>query len=218
MTLNRIIRTWLFIFGLSFFLREDVVKLFAHPYYGMHDKEAHGADNQEIHEPIGVKQGGEGLPGEQRSGFGFMHHVGGKGDAGALVALGAYVSVAADGVQRGVVMGDGGNGLTSVALAAGEVAPAGVHVPGLLRVAFHTGPHFVEFDPPMSISQKATYPEFRTLGTIREGGPEHPGDAHKRAHAPRLSFVFFVIPGRVLTVFVSPERGGHFFLGRGRRG
>jgi len=114
-------------------------------------------------------------------------------------------------------MGDGGNGLTPVALAAGEVAPAGVDVVGLLRVAFHTGPHFVEFDPPMGIGQKGAYPEFRTLGTIGEGGPEHPGDAHKRAHAPGLSFVFFVISGRALTVFVSPYRGGHFFLGRGRR-
>ena len=73
-------------------------------------------------------------------------------------------------------MGDGGNGLTPVALAAGEVAPAGVHVPGLFGVAFHTGPHSVESDPPMGISLKGAYPEFRTLGTVREGGPEHPGD------------------------------------------
>jgi hypothetical protein len=83
---------------LSLFLRENVVKLFAHPYYGMHNEETQSADNQKIHEPIGVKQRGEGLPGRPRSGFGFMHHVGSKGDAGALVALGAYVGVAADGV------------------------------------------------------------------------------------------------------------------------
>jgi hypothetical protein len=195
-----------------------MVKLLAHPYCGVHDKEAHGADNQEIHEPVGVKQGGEGLPGLQRSGFGFMDHVGGKREAGTLVALGAHVSVAPDGVHRGEVMGDGGNGLTPVALAAGEVAPGSVEVPGLLRVAFHTGPQFVEFDPPMGISQIGAYPDFRSLGTVREGGPERPGDAHKRAHGPRLSFVFFVIPGRALTVFVSPERGTHFFLGQGRRG
>src|SRR3974377_769343 len=153
MILNRITRTWLFIFGLAFFLREDVVKLLAHPYSGMHDEEAQGADNQEIHEPVGVKQEGEGLPGFPSSGFGLMHPVGGKGDAGALVALGAYVSVAAAGVHRGVVMGDGGNGLSPVALAAGEVTPDSVVVSGLLRVASHTGPQFVEFYPSMGISQ-----------------------------------------------------------------
>jgi hypothetical protein len=211
-------RTWLVIFGLPVFGFDDVVELFAHPDGGVDDEEAHGAHHQEIHEPIGVKEGGEGLPGFQGAGFGFMDHVAGKGGAGALMALGADVSMAADGVQRGVVMGDGGNGLTPVALAAGEVAPAGVDVVGLLRVAFQAGPHFIEFDPPMGISQKAAYPEFRTLGTIREGGPEHPGDAHKRAQVPRLSFVFFIIPGRALTLFVAPQRGAHFFLGRGRRG
>jgi len=70
----------------------------------------------------------------------------------------------------------------------------------------------------MGISQISAYPDFRGLGTVRKGGPEHPGDAHKRAQVPRLSFIFFVIPGRALTVFVSPERGGHFFLGQGHRG
>jgi len=115
-------------------------------------------------------------------------------------------------------MGDGGDGLTPVALAAGEVTPDSMVVSDLPRVAFHTGSQIVEFDPPMGISQIGAYPDFRGLGTVREGGPGHPGDAHKRGHAPRLSFVFFVIPGRALTVFVSPERGAHFFLGRGRRG
>jgi hypothetical protein len=70
----------------------------------------------------------------------------------------------------------------------------------------------------MGISQIGAYPDFRSLGTVREGGPKHLGDAHKRAQTPGLGFVFFVIPGRALTVFVSPERGTHFFLGRGHRG
>jgi hypothetical protein len=70
----------------------------------------------------------------------------------------------------------------------------------------------------MGISQIGAYPDFRGLGTVREGGPEHPGDAHKRAQAPGLGFVVFVIAGGAFTVLVSPERGAHFFLGRGRRG
>jgi hypothetical protein len=146
-----------------------------------------------------------------------MDHVGGKGGVGTLVALGAHVSVAPDGVQRGVVMGDGGNGLTAVALAAGNVAPGSVDVLCLLRVAGHTGLHIVKLDGPMGIGQ-VNVGDFWDLRAISEGGPHHPGDAQKRARRIGLDFGVFVVPGRSLPVFVSPYRSGHFLLGRGYRG
>jgi len=69
----------------------------------------------------------------------------------------------------------------------------------------------------MGIGQVSADADFCGLGAITKGGPQRLGDADKRAHALRLNFIIFVIPGGGLTVFVAPDRGGHFFLGRGYR-
>jgi len=112
-----------------------MVKLLAHPDCGVHDKEAHGADNQEIHEPVGVKQEAKVFRVPKPR---LWVHGPRRWQRRRWSPRGTW-STRKRGGGRGSERSSNGRWrqwLTPVALAAGEVAPGSVERPSLLRVAF----------------------------------------------------------------------------------
>ncbi len=147
-----------------------------------------------------------------------MYHIGGIGGVGSLMAFGTHIGVPADGVHGRVVMLYAGDGLGPVALAAGEVGPDRMNVPGLVNVAFLATAPLVKSDSPMGIGEPGAGAHLSRRRAIGKETTPHPRYLHHGKHAAGLDLVLFIKAGTNLIFSVTADGGGHLFLGPNRSG
>jgi len=152
------------------------------------------------HEPENIEQRGKGLLGTFLSGIGDVYHVTGERGTGTLVALGADITMLADGVKGRVIVPQTGYGLSSVTLPASEIGPNRVYVFCLFHVTVLTAPSLVELDTPVGVCQSGTNAYRRCGRTVRENATGYSGYFYQRSHPARFDFVLLIEPGADLTI------------------
>ncbi len=82
-----------------------------------------------------------------------MDYIAGIGGTGAFMAFGAYIGMPTNRIHGRIIMVNTGNGLTAVALAAGEVGPDNMDIPGLCEVALFAPSAVIKLDAQVRVGQ-----------------------------------------------------------------